>query len=124
MNSFVITVWTIICIIITAILFLNLIWVTQTSTQTITISGKSLRVSAFGSENGGGATSTYLIHTKSGEVLANQNSLIYRKFTSDELQGKLKIGKTYRIKTCGFRVPILGMYKNILSATEIKQKKK
>ena len=116
--------WILICIIIVGILFLNLIYLQRTGTQTITITDKGITVDTYTTENGGGAISKYMIYTKSGEVFVNRNSLWYKKWRSAELQGKLKIGKTYRIQTCGFRVPILGMYKNILTATEVKPKKR
>lgn len=116
--------WTLICIIIVGVIFLNLFYLRHTETQTITITDKGITVDAYITENGSGATSKYMIYTKSGEVFINRNSLWYRKWKSDELQGKLKVGKIYQIKTCGFRIPVLGMYKNILSATEIKKKTK
>lgn len=102
---------------------LNIIYLHKTGSQTITVSDKGITVDSYTTENGGGTLSKYMIYAKSGEVFVNKNSLWYRKWRSDELQGKIKIGKTYRIKTCGFRSPVFGLHKNILSATEIKKKK-
>lgn len=65
---------------------------------------------------------TYLIYTKNQDgnpvVLKNEDSLIIGKFNSSDFYAKLEIGKTYRIKVYGFRVPILSMYENITSITE------
>lgn len=118
-----IIIWTITCFIIVSTLFINIAYLTKTGTQTITISDKGIKVDAVANDNSAGTLASYLIYTKSGEVFTNKNSLWYNKWRSDELQGKLKIGKTYRVKTVGFRVPVLGMHKNILSAVEVKNKK-
>ncbi len=123
MNALPIILWTLICILIVGILFINIAYLARTETQTITITDKGIKVDAAANENGAGTLASYLIYTRSGEVLTNKNSIWYNKWRSDELQGKLKIGKTYRVKTVGFRSPVLGLHKNILTATEIKKKK-
>lgn len=116
-------IWTLTCIFIVGLFLVNIAYISTIGTQKITIVDKGITVDSYSTENGSGAQSKYMIYTKSGEVLINRNSLWYRKWTSDELQGRLKIGQTYRVKTCGFRVPWMGLYKNILSATEIRKKK-
>ena len=71
----------------------------------------------FGQDQG---IARYMIYTRDGQVMRNTNSIFFMKFKSDELFMTLKPGKTYQVKTCGIRVPFLGWYKNIISATEIK----
>ncbi len=85
-------------------------------TQRITI--KQLK---FGADN---SRTQYMIYTKDGQVIRNSNLLFFGKFRSDEIFATLKVGKTYMVKTCGVRVPFLGLYKNIISITEIKTPKR
>ena len=75
----------------------------------------------FGADN---SRTQYMIYTKDGQVIRNSNLLFFGKFKSDEIFAKLKVGKTYMVKTCGVRVPVLGLYKNIISITEIKTPKR
>lgn len=82
------------------------------SVQRITISRLK-----FGADGGG---THYMIYTKDGQAIRNTNLLFFGKFKSDEIFAKLKVGKTYTVKTCGIRVPWLGWYKNVISITEIK----
>lgn len=42
------------------------------------------------------------------------------RFNSSDLFGKLKEGKSYEIKTIGWRVPLFSWYENIIEAKEIK----
>ena len=71
----------------------------------------------FGADN---SKTQYMIYTKDGQVIRNANLLFFGKFKSDEIFAKLKVGKSYMVKTCGIRVPFLGWYKNIITITEIK----
>ncbi len=90
------------------------------STETITIRDKGIIVTG----NDQGTHSEHMIYTTNGQALKNTNSLWFKKWNSDELQSKLQIGKTYKIKTYGIRKPFLGLYKHIISATEIKPTKR
>lgn len=49
------------------------------------------------------------------ETLENTDSLAYLKFNSSDIQGRIKVGQTYTAKVYGWRVPILSMYRNIVS---------
>ncbi|MBQ8255405.1 MAG: hypothetical protein IJY99_00365 [Alphaproteobacteria bacterium] len=71
----------------------------------------------FGADN---SKAQYMIYTKDGQVIRNSNLLFFGKFKSDEIFAKLKVGKSYMVKTCGIRVPFLGWYKNVITITEIK----
>ncbi|MBE6461817.1 MAG: hypothetical protein E7006_03175 [Alphaproteobacteria bacterium] len=90
------------------------------SNETITVSDKGIVVDSVGTGDGAYTVSHHMIYTTNGQALKNTNNIWFWKFHSDELQGKLKKGKKYRIKTWGVRVAWLGMYKHIISATEVK----
>ena len=71
-------------------------------------------------------SSKYLVFTELQEggtkVFKNTDSLLEFKFNSSDLQGRLKEGQTYEIGTYGWRVPLLSMYKNIVSVREENQR--
>ncbi len=92
--------------------------------DTITISDKGMVVSSHGTGENRTTVSHYMVYTTNGQALKNTNNIWFWKFKSDELQGKLKKGKKYKIKTWGVRIPWLGLYKHIISATEVKTNKK
>ena len=55
----------------------------------------------------------FLIFTK-GEVFENSDSFLYFKFNSSDYQNDLEVGKTYKTKVVGWRVPFFSMYRNIV----------
>lgn len=65
-----------------------------------------------------GDTSRYIVfsETSNGEVkvFENTDAIFVGKFNSSDMQGRLKVGETYEVKTIGFRIPILSMYENIV----------
>lgn len=65
-------------------------------------------------------SSYYLVFTD-GEVFKNDDQWYLGKFRSSDLQGQLKEGKTYRANVCGWRIPLLSEYRNIISAEEVAQ---
>jgi hypothetical protein len=71
----------------------------------------------------GNVSSEYLIHTE-GETLQNTTSVFNGKFKNAELQGQLEVGKTYDAVVYGKRIPILGMFRNIISVQEIQDGQK
>ncbi len=69
-------------------------------------------------------TDKYLVFTKlltTGEVrvFENTDSAIRGKWNSSDLNAKIQVGKTYRIKTYGWRSLVLPMYENILDVREV-----
>jgi len=60
-----------------------------------------------------------LVNDSNGNVYIIQNSIFQLFFTGPELYSSLKDGKQYQVNGYGFRVPILGIYPNIISAKEI-----
>ncbi len=90
------------------------------SHETITVSDKGIVVHNYSTGEGSGSVSHYMIYTTNGQAIKNTNNIWFWKWRSDELQGKLQKGKKYKIKTWGVRIPWLGMYKHIISATEVK----
>ena len=106
---------------IVLIMLLNLWYCMATiSYEMIVVSDKGIVVHNYDMGEGGGSVSHYVVYTTNGQAIKNTNNIWFWKWTSDELQGKLKKGKQYKIKTWGVRVPWLGLYKHIISATEVK----
>ena len=52
-------------------------------------------------------------------VFENRDNLLRFKFNSSNIQGRLKIGKTYDVVVVGYRIPILSAYENIIDCYEI-----
>lgn len=67
------------------------------------------------SQRGEAIDSKYLIFTDQ-EVFENTDSLLRWKFNSSDLYGKIKVGQTCSFVVNGWRIPILSMYRNTLSA--------
>lgn len=93
--------------------------------ETIKVADKGIVVrNVYAGDNSSSSVSDYMVYTTNGQAIKNTNCIWFWKFHSDELQGKLKKGKKYKIKTWGVRIPWLGLYKHIISATEIKTVKR
>ena len=60
-----------------------------------------------------GKSSKYLIFTKD-EVFECTDSFLDGKWNSSDFYRKLKVGKTYTVKTRGTRIPFFSMYRNIV----------
>jgi hypothetical protein len=65
----------------------------------------------------------YLISVKNNGgnmiVLGNEDSVVELKFNSSAIFKRLKMGKKYRFKIYGLRIPYVPMYQNIISADEV-----
>ena len=79
-------------------------------TVTFTVADKERIVT----KSGDSVSSKYLIFTEL-ETFENSDCLVMFKFSSSDLQGKLKKGNIYTAKVYGWRVPFLSMYRNIVS---------
>lgn len=68
---------------------------------------------------------TYFIYTqlsnKQERVFKDEDTIWAWKWDSSDVYGKLAIGKTYKIKAYGFRIPFLSSYENIVNVEEVKQ---
>ena len=108
-----------------ALMLIHCLWCRLTvAKDTITVSDKGMIVSSYGAGESHTTISHYMVYTTNGQAIKNTNCIWFWKFKSDELQGKLKKGKKYRIKTWGVRIPWLGMYKHIITATEVNTTKR
>jgi hypothetical protein len=65
-----------------------------------------------------GERSKYLIYTKDN-IYENSRSILFWKFNSPELQKKLEIGKTYKVKVAGWRADQSKEFENIIKIIEI-----
>src|SRR3989338_1103738 len=83
------------------------------------VTGKEIKRYSEGSDK-------YLIFTelpdKSTRVFENTDSPLELKYNSFDLYGKMQIGKTYEIKTYGWRIPSFSWYENITDAKVINNK--
>ena len=60
-----------------------------------------------------GDSSKYLIFCEE-EVFENTDQWLVGKFNSSDFYKNLKIGKKYNLKVCGWRIPFLSWYRNII----------
>ena len=73
-----------------------------------------------------GESSEYLVFVDKGnekEVLCNADSLYAWKWNSSDFYNELVIGKTYKLRVYGYRVPYLSWYRNIIEYEEISPEK-
>lgn len=85
------------------------VWLTPFS-RTITIKEKY----NFASGAGRSLSMKNTVMDSEGRVYAISNSFPLLHFTSAEVMMKIENGKTYTVKGYGWRIPILGMYPNIV----------
>lgn len=99
------------CGIIVLLVFLNLVYVYATPFErTITIKEKY----SFAAGSGRGLSLSNTVMDGEGRVYAIHNSLPLLHFTAAEILVQLEKGQTYKVKGYGWRVPVLGMYPNIV----------
>lgn len=63
--------------------------------------------------------SKYLIFGKK-EVYEDTDSLLFGKFNSSDIYGKIDPGHTYRFTVVGWRIPFFSKYRNILKIHRIR----
>ena len=80
---------------------------------TITVTDKERITESSGSGKDLQVTSKYLVFTEN-ETFENTDNLIFGKFNSSDIQGKLKIGSTYKVKVAGWRLEYISSYRNII----------
>jgi transketolase N-terminal domain/subunit len=80
---------------------------------TITVTDKERVVKSSGDN----VESYYLVFCEE-EIFKNDDALLRGKFRSSDIQGKLKVGETYKVKVFGWRVGFLSMYRNIVKIIE------
>ena len=73
--------------------------------KVITIKAKE----GYGMRNGRGQ----LVTDETGGVYTVSNAFLIFHFTSAEVFGSLEVGKKYRVKGYGMRIPPIGMFPNI-----------
>jgi hypothetical protein len=59
-----------------------------------------------------------IISDTDGNVYTIENSMFYEFFTAIELFTKIELNQSYKVKGFGYRIPILGIYPNIISASK------
>lgn len=78
---------------------------------TATVEGKE-RVCSFDSDNR--QTCEYLVFTTEG-TFSLTDSLLYGRFRSSDVYGRLREDRTYTFRVVGFRLPLASEYPNIIS---------
>lgn len=92
-------------------------WLTQRTIEDVLIKDK--QISTESDRRDGKVVSTYLIYTDHG-VFRNDDAGWFVKFNSSDVYGNLDVGKRYRMKVYGWRIPIFSMYPNIVRVEEVK----
>lgn len=82
----------------------------SSETLEITITDKE-RIATGSGEN---ISSKFIVYGEN-EVFENTDSWLYLKFNSADVQNKLTVGDTYKIKVAGWRVPFLSWYRNVVA---------
>lgn len=88
-----------------AIFIVPIFWVVSCQDATITIQEKE-RITD-------GGNSKYLVFTEN-EVFENTDSWLKLKFNSSDVYRDLKESETVTAEVCGWRVPFLSWYRNII----------
>ncbi len=106
-------------LIIIALMFTNAPyqWLTQRSIDNVLVKDKQITTES--AKKGDKVQSTYLIFTDHG-VFRNDDAGWFVKYNSSDVYGNLDIGKRYRFKVYGWRIPIFSMYPNLVRAEEVK----
>ena len=78
-------------------------------TETIKVISINTRMHVSGSDGNSSSTYEYLVSTDKGIFKIEPDGIFH-----SNAFGNLVIGETYTVKTCGFSVPILGIYPFIL----------
>jgi hypothetical protein len=106
-------------LIIIALMFTNAPyqWLTQRSIDNVLVKDKQITTES--AKKGGKVQSTYLIFTDHG-VFRNDDAGWFVKYNSSDVYGNLDVGKRYRFKVYGWRIPIFSMYPNLVKAEEVK----
>lgn len=91
-------------------------WLTQRMLENVLIKDK--QVSTETDPDTKQVVSTYLIYTDRG-VFRNDDAGWFLKYDSSDFYGDLDIGKRYRLKVYGWRIPFFSMYPNIVRMKEM-----
>jgi hypothetical protein len=86
-------------------------WLTARTLDAVLIKDK--QISTETEQDTKKVVSTYLIYTDHG-VFRNDDAGWHLKYNSSDFYGNLDVGKTYRLKVYGWRIPIFSMYPNIV----------
>lgn len=66
---------------------------------------------------------TFLVFQKDNdstkESFENEDSIWFFKFNSNDFLANCEIGKTYKVKVNGLRIPLFSSFRNIISMEEI-----
>lgn len=95
-------------------------WLTQRSIDNVLVKDKQITTESASKDSK--VKSTYLIFTDHG-VFRNDDAGWFVKYNSSDVYGNLDVGKHYRFKVYGWRIPILSMYPNLVKAEEVKEAK-
>ncbi len=92
-------------------------WATQRTIDDVLVKDKQVTTQSYGKQDKVG--STYLIFTDQG-VFRNDDAGWFLKYDSSDIYGNLDVGKHYRFKVYGWRIPIVSMYPNLVHAEELR----
>ena len=64
-------------------------------------------------------TGKYLVFTERGEVFEITDTVMFGRWDSSDLYGRMEPGKTYKVRAAGWRVSFFSLYRNIITADEV-----
>ena len=99
------------------LLIIEICWWQTDEYVTITVTGKERIVETSGSGENTSVSSKYLVFSDK-ETFENTDVLFLGKFDSSDIQGKLKVDSTYRVKVYGWRIPLFSTYRNIVEVNK------
>lgn len=83
--------------------------------ETFTVSDKERKCDAGTSSNGGSTLDCYfVIYAEDGRVFKNEDDILSGKFNSATFQARMIVGKSYTVRTTGWRIPLFSVYPNIV----------
>lgn len=93
---------------------------THVEYKTCTVEDKDRGTRVTTDSDGNTTSSTeYRVYTTECGVLHVEDSLLDWTWSSSDTYAAMKVGKTYEVKTRGFRIPFLSMFPNVTEVEEV-----
>ena len=103
----------VVLLIVLAVVILEIIAYSNTSTHTITVADKYVKARNESED-------IYIVVDSNGDAYEISDLLLLGKFNSTDIYNQMKIGEEYDVETTGYRIRIFSMYPNINKVSPIK----
>jgi hypothetical protein len=104
-------------VLLVGIIGYNVAWFGTGEEIEITVTDKERIVESSGSGEDQSVESKYLVFTED-ETFENTDVTLLGKWNSSDVQGQLRVDRTYRVKVYGWRIGFFSMYRNITEIIE------